>query len=200
MEPGGDGHLYLSYREFIKKWRAFNYAYLLVYPPEMETQVQDILGDQADEARNYQHAVNQANLDIANLTSNRDLFFAWFNLGTSLSYQEKYLEARAAYDQAFTIYQTLAEDQRPLRMLWYQTRPYWVYYYTGSFQEVVDLANQTLDSAHKPILEESFYWRALAREAMGDIQGAIQDLKKAIQINPNFMAGKYQLKRIRGES
>jgi hypothetical protein len=42
---------------------------------------------------------------------------------------------------------------------------------------VINLATTTLDAMSEPVLEESYYWRALAREALGDIDGAIQDLQ-----------------------
>jgi tetratricopeptide (TPR) repeat protein len=81
-------------------------------------------------------------------------------------------------------------------MLWYQTRPYWAYYYSGRFKDLIDLATDTLDTAEKPVLEESYYWRALAREALGDKTGAIADLQQAVQINPHFILGMDQLRRL----
>jgi tetratricopeptide (TPR) repeat protein/DNA-directed RNA polymerase specialized sigma24 family protein len=197
-EDGGDTRM--PYHEFEQNWRAFNYSYLLVYPDELSDKVQVLLGEQVDEFRNYQLAVDKANLDIKNLTSSRDLFFAWFNKGTILTYQQDFKAAKNAFDQAFSIEQSLPEDERPWRMLWYQTRPYWAYFYTGDYQKVIDLATQTLQSERRPVLEESYYWRALAEEALGNVDGAIQDLNEAIRLNPNFIAGKYQLRRIMGES
>jgi tetratricopeptide (TPR) repeat protein len=48
----------------------------------------------------------------------------------------------------------------------------------------------------KPGLEESLYWRGLAREQTGDLEGAIADLKKSVELNPNFTAGYEQLERL----
>ncbi len=45
----------------------------------------------------------------------------------------------------------------------------------------------------KPVLEESFYWRGLAREQTGDLEGAISDLKKSVELNSNFAPGYEQL-------
>jgi tetratricopeptide (TPR) repeat protein len=190
----------MPYEEFEKNWRAFNYAYLVVFPPDMAEAVQDILGDQIDPFENYQHAVKRAAADIGDLKSGYDLFFAWYNQGTSLTYLEDYAGAKNAFDQAFTIYASLAAEDRPWRILWYQTRPYWAYFYTGHYEDVINLSTSTLDSTDDPILEESYYWRALAKEALGDLDGAIQDLNEAVRLNPNFIAGKYQLRRIKGES
>jgi hypothetical protein len=197
-EDGGD--ISMSYQDFIDNWRAFNYSYMLVYPTDMGSQVQKLLSNQDDEFQNYQFAVDKADQDLQNLTGNRELFFAWFNKGTSLTYLQDFRGAKDAYDKAFSIYQELPLEVRPWRILWYQTRPYWAYFYTGNYQEVIDLATKTLESEQQPVLEESYYWRALAKEALGDLKGAVQDLNQAIQLNPNFIAGKYQLKRIKGES
>jgi tetratricopeptide (TPR) repeat protein len=113
----------------------------------------------------------------------------------------EYADAAAAYDQAFRIYAELPNiDLRPFRMLWYQTGPYKAYYYSGRLQDTIDLADQTLyKTISEPVLEESFYWRALAKEAKGDIQGALADLHKAVEINPNFFVGWNQIRRIQGD-
>ena len=46
--------------------------------------------------------------------------------------------------------------RRPYRMLWYQTGPYFAYYYSGRYQDVIDLANVTFDTIGEDVLEESF--------------------------------------------
>jgi tetratricopeptide (TPR) repeat protein len=190
----------IAYDEFQRNWRAFNYSYMLVYPTEKAAEVTTILGKQADEVQNYHWAAEKADAEAALLTSGRDLFFAWYNRGTSLTYLEDYVGAKKAFEKAFSIYETLPFEERPWRMLWYQTRPYWAFFYTGSFQKVIEMATSTLESVGEPLLEESFYWRALAKEALGDLEGAISDLSEAIRLNPNFIAGKYQLRRLQGES
>jgi tetratricopeptide (TPR) repeat protein len=104
-----------------------------------------------------------------------------------------------AFDQALgTLYPALPEDKmRPYRMLWYQTWPYWAYYYTGRYQDVINLADTTLnDTISKPVLEESFYWRGLAREALGDQPAAIDDYRQSVRLNPNFIPGWDQLNRL----
>ena len=92
----------------------------------------------------------------------------------------------------------IADDEnRPYRIMWYQTWPYWAYYYTGRYQDVINLADTTLnDTISEPVLEESLYWRALAREALGDLDGAIADLQESVTLNPNFTPGWDQLNRL----
>jgi tetratricopeptide (TPR) repeat protein len=81
--------------------------------------------------------------------------------------------------------------------MWYQTWPYWAYYYSGRYQDVINLANTTLyDTIAEPVLEESFYWRGLAREAIGETQGAVDDYLESVRLNPNFTPGLEQLQRL----
>jgi len=176
-------------------WRDFNYVYLVIYPPEREAEVLSILGPHADPTYNYQHAAQVAREETA-LLSGRDLFFAWFNLGTNLLALGDFPASAQAYDQAFAIYATLPDVERPWRTLWYQVGPYEAYYQTGRYQDVINLANTTLSFMLQPVLEESFYWRGLAKEQMGDLEGAIADLSKSIELNPNFSPARMQLERL----
>jgi hypothetical protein len=61
---------------------------------------------------------------------------------------------------------------------------------------VINLANQTLDVMEDPVLEESYYWRALAKESLGDIDGAIQDLRYSLVYHPDFEPSIFQLDRL----
>jgi hypothetical protein len=173
-------------------WRAFNFTYLVVYPSNQEAEVFAILGPQADETANPQHALEIASEEIYTLTG-PDQFFAWFNRGTNLVALQDYAGAAAAYDEAFALYAELPEEERPWRMMWYQTGPYWAYYYSGRYADVLNLATTTLDAMSEPVLEESYYWRALAREALGDVSGAIEDLQTSLKHHPGFEPSLSQL-------
>ena len=176
-------------------WRDFNYVYLVAYPPEREAEVLSILGPDADPAANYRRAADKAAAETATL-GGRDLFFAWFNLGSSLASLGSYAEAAQAFDQAFAVYADLRQDERPWRVLWYRAEPYAAYYHTGRYQDVINLANTTLSFLSVPILEETLYWRGLAKEAAGDLQGAIADLKRAVRVNPASTSAAAELKRL----
>jgi len=47
----------------------------------------------------------------------------------------------------------------------------------------------------EPVLEESYYWRALAREATEDIPGAIEDWQTSLKHHPGFEPSLSQLAR-----
>lgn len=176
-------------------WRDFNYVYLVVFPPDRENEVLSILGPHADEEANYQFAAQKASEETVTL-SGRDLFFAWYNRGTSLVGSRDYAGAAQAYDTAFALYRSLPAEERPWRVFWYQTGPYPAYFHTGRYQDVINLANQTLSIFSTPILEEALYWRGLAKEGQGDIDGAVSDLKRVAGLNWNSTDVLEQLHRL----
>jgi hypothetical protein len=45
----------------------------------------------------------------------------------------------------------------------------------------------------EPILEESYYWRALARLALGDTDRAVSDLRASLEQHPGFAPSTAQL-------
>jgi hypothetical protein len=185
----------IVFDEFANGWRSFDYIFFIVYPPDRENEVLQLLGAWADPNWSYQHALDLANQDIQ-IQSGMDLFFAWFNKGTSLVKLGQYSEAGLAYDQAFNLYANLGTDnqQRPYRMMWYQTGPYMAYYYSGRYGDVINLANVTLKTVSPPTLEESFYWRGLAEVALGQTSAGIDDLRESVRLNPGFTAGLQMLK------
>ncbi|MBN1147295.1 MAG: C39 family peptidase [Anaerolineales bacterium] len=184
----------ISYQDLIDGWRAFNYVYLLIYPPEKEAEVMALLGPDADETANYQNTALKASNEIYGL-SGIDQYFAWFNRGTNLTKLQDYAGAAAAYDEAFAIYPSIPEAQRPWRMLWYQTGPYFAYFYSGRYYDTLYLADGTLNAMQGDRnLEESYYWRAMARAALGDTAAAIEDFRTSLQYHPGFEPALYQLR------
>lgn len=185
----------LPYEDLEQYWPHFNYTYLVIYPLDREIELMNLLGPHSDETENYEFAAQKASNDIFN-TSGRDQFFAWFNRGTNLMRLQDYGGAAAAYDEAFLIDAEIARtdpDHRAWRMMWYQTGPYWAYFYTGRYYDVINLATTTINLTSEPTLEESFYWRALAKDAIGDRSGAIEDLQKALNWHPYWEPALVQL-------
>jgi hypothetical protein len=189
----------IAYDDLLAAWRGFNYTYLIIYPPSQHDRVFAILGEHADEETNIRLAAQKASDEIFS-SSGRDQFFAWFNRGTNLMLLQDYAGAAAAYDQAFALRAelNLARTADPWRIMWYQTGPYWAYFYTGRYWDVFSLASVTLDENNpkKPQLEESLYWRGLAKEALGDEHGAIQDWQTSLEYYPGFEPSLFALQRI----
>jgi hypothetical protein len=193
----GGQNFEISYAEFIEGWRGFNYTFLVVYPQEQVDEVLILLGPWADPVWANLNALSIAQAELKSL-SGVDQYFAQFNEGTSHVNLQQYVDGAAAFDRSFGLYANLVEDGlRPYRIMWYQTWPYWAYYYSGRYQDVINLADSTLnDTISEPVLEESLYWRALAREALGDLEGAIADFRQSVVLNPNFGPGREQLARL----
>ncbi len=185
----------VSYQTVETYWRHFNHTYLIIYPPERGRELFSILGADADEQTNFRRAAERASEEIFR-TAGRDLFFAWFNRGTNLMLLQDYGGAATAYDQAFQVYAGLDSEVRPWRVMWYETGPYFAYYYSGRYWDVIGLATQTLDNMSEPVLEESYYWRGLAKEALGDVAGAIADYQSSLDHHPGFGPATTQLVRL----
>ncbi len=191
QDTWNDGpNFHIAYDKFYEGWRSFDFVFFVVYPAARQDQLMSLLGPYTDATWAAQHAVDRANQDVKTL-SGIDLFFAWFAKGTSHVALQQYVDAATAYDQAFSIYATLGanDNERPYRMMWYQTGPYWAYFYSGRYQDVVNLANTTFETVGAPTLEESLYWRGLAEYAQGQTSPGIADVQKSVYYNMNFKAG-----------
>ncbi|MFN2158826.1 MAG: C39 family peptidase [Anaerolineales bacterium] len=189
----------VPYDILIEGWRAFNYTYLVIYPQEEEQVVMDLLGPDSDEVTNYQNAALLASNEVVSLTG-MEKFFAWFNRGTNLMHLQDYAGAAAAYDEAFAVYPTIPEEERPWRMMWYQTGPYFAYFYSERYWDVISLADTTLNAMQsEKSLEESYYWRGMAKAALGDTAGAISDYRMSLEFHPDFGPSLYQLNLLGAE-
>lgn len=175
----------VSYDELQIGWRSFNYTFVMIYPPEKESDLFAVLGAYADPTAAAQAAYELASAEIYS-TEGQAQFFAWFNRGTSLVKLQDYVSAAQAYDEAYKLYANLSADQRPWRATWYQTGPYFAYFYAGRYYDVLSLTDQTITGASAPYLEENFYWRAKAKAALGDTTGAVADLRKSLEYHPDF--------------
>ncbi len=187
----------VEYPVFEEGWRSFNNLFVVVYPADDEQKVLELLGPWQDEMWADQHALEIAEAEEPTLEGN-DKFFAIFNQGTSLVRLQRYAEAAATFDRAFALYAELGQEdaQRPYRIMWYQTSPYWAYFYSGRYQDVINLADTTLnETISEPTLEESLYWRAMAEYAVGDYVNAFADMREAVRLNPNFSPGLFYLEQ-----
>lgn len=179
-----------SYDQLTEEWRSFNYTYIIIYSKDHEADVVNLLGADADETTNARNAYIKASNEAVKATG-VDQFYALYNVGSNLAALQDYNGAAKAYDQAFAVYNTLSQSPsvRPYRILWYETGPYFAYYYTGRYQDVVNLATNNsiaVVSDNDPALEESYYWRAMAEAALGQTQSAIDDLNTALHYHKDF--------------
>jgi tetratricopeptide (TPR) repeat protein len=170
-------------------WMHFAYAYLLVYPADQEAAIQNILGQQWDEAENANHTMQlmreKAQEDYADIHA-EDSFFAKFGLGVAAILSQDPSEASLAFDDAFSAYAQLPAYKRPFRVMWYQFGPYEAYYAKDRFQDCVNLAQNTLANSSSSGLEESWYWRGKCTQALGDKNSAAFFYQKALEWHPGW--------------
>jgi tetratricopeptide (TPR) repeat protein len=176
----------LSYADLEYVWSQFNRNYVVLYRPEQAELVAEILGEELDDAVMWQRNLLSAQ---ASASASPENAFFWFNLGTVYNALGDYEEAAAAFDQARAI-------GLPWRMLWYQFGPYEAYYQTARFEEVILLADTTLED--RPYFEESYYYKGLAQAALGDSAGARENLQRAIDFNPNYAPAQVALAQLYG--
>jgi hypothetical protein len=164
----------VPYAEMEPLWKVFNRVYVVVSPAERAQQLRALLGERVDPGRMYADALALALTEIEADPQDR---YAWFNAGTNYLGLGQLQAAAAAYDQARLL-------QLPWRLLWYQFGPFEAYLRTGRYQDVIALADANLRTTQN--LEESYLYRALARRAQGDEQGARADLETALRYNPLY--------------
>ena len=174
----------ISYEELDELWEVLNYKYILVYREDHAVAVPNILGEDMDDALMWAGALAASQAAVEQRPENP---FVWFNLGTSLVAAERWDEAAAAYDRARQI-------GLPWRMLWYQFEPLQAYYEAGRLQEVVALADATM--AHTKDLEELYYWKGMALQALGDPDSARANLERATQLRPSFTSASEALQAL----
>ncbi len=174
----------LPYGEFEELWRAFNYRYLPVYRPEDEPRVLAILGEDADPQRNYQRALAL----FQRLAEERpDDAYVWFSIGTSYFLLGDYQAAVQAYERAEAI-------GLPPKMLWYQFWPVAAYNNIGHHQRALELATAQIATAGT--FGEMRYERGRAFEAMGNLDAAIAEYRRALQDDANLEVARQALERL----
>ena len=180
-----------SYDEVEAYWQQFNYTFYVVYRPEQEAEIAAILGpDMFDDFAMWRNAAALAETEAEE--NPRDAI-AWFNLGTALTRmggltgESKYYQGGAqAFDQA-------REIGLPPRMLWYQFQPYLAYLKLQRYQDIVDLADATLETQGGRNVEETFWYKGHALAFLGDIAGAREAYTEALLVNENFYPAQWSL-------
>jgi len=180
-----------SYDDIEKFWQQFNYTFYVVYHPDQENEIATILGpDMFDDFAMWKNAASRAE---AETKDNPQDAIAWFNLGTALTRmggltgEAKFYQGGAqAFDQA-------REIGLPPRMLWYQFQPYLAYMKLQRYQDIVELADATLETQGGRNVEETFWYKGHALAFLGDIAGAREAYQEALLVNENFYPAQWSL-------
>lgn len=172
----------ITYADVDDHWRAFNRTFIVVYEPQREALLRELMADYWNEDEAALIAFDTAQLEARREPQNP---FAWFNMGTSLVALERYQEAATAFDQANRT------GQLPWRMHWYQYGAFAAYFQIGRFDDVMSLVRINQNNARE--LEETYYWAGRVQEEQGNPQGAAASYRRALAYNPQFDAARLAL-------
>jgi tetratricopeptide (TPR) repeat protein len=158
----------------------------LVYRPEQENQVREILGPvMVEPLLMWQQAALAAQEQLETEPENA---FIWFNLGTNLTELARLTGETGYYQSAAAAFDRAREIGLPFRMLWYQFRPYVAYLAVGRFEDVSVLVNAVLSTSGGLDVEETYLYQGYLRRAMEDVQGAVAAYREAVRLNPGYEA------------
>lgn len=172
----------VSYDRLDANWQAFNRVYLLVYPPERENEIIDILGKDWNADVNRENALQTAQRETQTQPDNA---FAWFNLGGNLVYFDRYGEAMQAFDTARSL-------NMPQRMLRYLFSPFLAYFHGGRNEDLLALADYALTVT--PNSEEALLWKGWGLYRAGQTFQALESFQKALEYNPNYSDAQYAIR------
>jgi len=171
----------VSYAQLESEWKPFNYLYLIVYLPNQEEDIKHLLGSNWDPDQNRQNALSLAEAAVAADPADA---FAWFNMGSNLVYFGRYDEANAAYDKA-------REIGLPQRMFRYQFGPFLANFHANRIDDLLALTEYALQRTQ--MSEEAWLWHGWALYRKGDVNGAINDWRKALTVRPGYEDALYAL-------
>jgi tetratricopeptide (TPR) repeat protein len=176
----------ISYEELEASWKPFNYVYFLIYLPDEESELHEILGADWDPDTNRRNALSASQ---AETVSHPDDAFAWFNYGSNLVYFESYDEAARAYD-------TARDLGLPQRMVRYQFGPFLAYFHSNRNDDLLELTNYALQITYKS--EEAWLWQGWGLYRKGDTAAAINAWQKALALrNGSYPDAQYALDFVR---
>ncbi len=171
----------IPYEQLESEWKPFNYVYLMVFLPEREAEIQALLGANWNEDVSRQNALARA--EAATVQDPTDAF-TWFNIGSNLVYFERWDEANAAYDKA-------RELKLPQRMFRYQFGPFIANFQANRIDDLLALTDYALQRTE--MSEETWLWHGWALYRKGDLNGAIENWRKALSIRPDYKDALYAL-------
>ncbi|NJN82918.1 MAG: hypothetical protein HC802_11990 [Caldilineaceae bacterium] len=178
VNPNGDYQgIHLPYAELDPLWKVFNRTFVLILPLERRALVESILGDPLEDSAMWTKALATADRELVSDAADR---FAWFNRGSALTALGDNVGAVEAFDRARGL-------GLPWRMLWYQFGPFEAYNAVGRHQDVIQLTDTIL--APDVQIEELYFWRSRAFEALGDGAAATTAWDQAVYLNPNYANG-----------
>jgi hypothetical protein len=194
LQPEPEGH-FEDYDTLEEYWGHFNYTFYVVYQPEREAEVFQILGPEMLEPMKMWE--NAARIAQEQIEKDPEDAFAWFNLGTSLTRIGELIGDTEYYNNGALAFDKARSIGLPPRKLWYEHRPYLAYMKVGRYDDMLELADAVLSTQGGRNVEETYLYQGHALLYEGDVRGAIQAYEKALELNENFYPAQIALNSLR---
>jgi hypothetical protein len=174
-EDGFQGeNVTFSYNDFLAIWKPFNYEYIVFAPPDKQTEVESILGDDVDATTAWKEAAQTASRAVAADPKDASVQF-------DLSVADYYISDYADSVRAFEAAQPSLSEHA----LWYQIEPIESYYELGDYDKVFSLAKSIL-SDNNPAYPELYVIEGESYLKEGDRASAKTAFETALQYNKNL--------------
>lgn len=178
--------VFLSYDDFERLWRAFNYRYLPVYRPDDRPRIEQIIGVDIDQKANLERTLA---LFTELAAQHPDDAYYRFSIGTSFFELGNYAEAVAAYEKVTAL-------GLPSKMLWYQFWPVAAYNEVGKHDQALELASEQIADAGT--FGEMRFERGRAYEALGKQDLALAEYRRALIDDANLQNAQDAIMRLGG--
>lgn len=181
MGHGNFQGLHEPYNRITNYWWHFSNAFIVIYTPEREAELLQLLGDYADPNVAYQQVAVEAQ---TRLQSNPDDAWSWFNVGDALT-------MLGQYEQATSFFEIALEKGLPWRTLWYRHTPLEAFYQSGRFDLVLELTAVNLENT--TYVEEWHYYQGMVWASRGNTDEARRHFQRALQYNSRHEASRAAL-------
>lgn len=177
-------NLEYSYSEFNEIWKRFNYEYLVLVTPEKQQIAEKILGENLDERRAWENAIDNSRKE---LSANPNDVYARFNLSVALANIGDYQSSVEEFEKV--------ENSLSFRTLWYQIEPIEAYFETGNYAKVFELTDKILNNGNRAF-SELYILRGKIYQERGQIELARAEFEKAVFYNNNLAEAKTALSSV----
>jgi len=164
----------ISYYDFLSIWQPFNYAYIIVYTPDLEEKVLAIVGEDVDESTNWNKALARAEKERELTPEN---IYPLFNLSTTAYHLGDYKKSVEAFEQV--------ENLLPRRMLWYQIEPILAYQKLLNYSRVFEITDKILAGGNHAF-SELYLIRGEVYLSQGEKDKAKTEFEQAVSYNKNL--------------
>jgi tetratricopeptide (TPR) repeat protein len=167
-------NIHYPYEEFNELWEKFNFEYLVLVPEDKVETIRAVLGENADEQKSWQNAVDAINARLAN---NPDNIYERFNLSVALYHTGEYEKSIEEFEKV--------ESRLPFRTLWYQIEPILSYYETGNYERVLSITERILNNQNRAF-SELYVLRGKIYQEQGLTDAARNEYQNAVLYNGNL--------------